>query len=181
MDALPRLQQAARKPSVWGTGRIDSMEGQKPAARCARCVWIGAAGRCFGRTNRNPFGPSDRSVLIRLVGGTALEKSRGHPIPYEPKSAQPTGSTSLLGGVSTGVPPLLRAVEAVAAGESGVTYRVSWGIETAKRGMAVCCFDGGHVPAGPSVCLPVHRLCAQAQASIRDAWTSGHQRPVHSQ
>ena len=102
------------------------------AARCASCVSLGATGRCFGRTHRNPFGLSDRSVLIRLVGGAALEKSLSHPTPYEPKSAQPTGSTSLLGGVSTGVPPWLMAVEAVATGESGITYRVSWGIETAR-------------------------------------------------
>jgi hypothetical protein len=34
--------------------------------------------------------------------------------------------------VVMGVPPWFWALEVVAAGESGITYRVSWGIDTAK-------------------------------------------------
>src|SRR5438477_11030499 len=37
--------------------------------------------------------PCPDLCLSDLSGGTALEQSRGHPTPYEPKSAQPTGST----------------------------------------------------------------------------------------
>ena len=65
---------------------------QTPAARCARYVLIGAAGHYFGRTNRNPFGRSDRSLLNQAFGGTALKRSRGHPSSYKPKSHTPTGS-----------------------------------------------------------------------------------------
>jgi hypothetical protein len=64
--------------------------------------------------------------------GAAPERARSHPSPYAPKSDQPTGSASMHGGVVIGVPPWLGALEVVAAGASGVTYRVSWGIETAK-------------------------------------------------
>src|SRR5229473_7064194 len=94
---------------------------------------MGAAGRCFGRTNRNPFGPSDRSVLIRLVGGTALEQSRGHPTPYEPKSAQPTGSTSLLGGVSTGIPPWLKPWKLSLRGNRELLIGFPGGLRRRKR------------------------------------------------
>ena len=71
----------------------------------------GAPGCCFGRTDRNPFGPADRWLLIGCVGGAVLQRRLGHPRPYEPKSAQPTGSLSLLGGVLTGAPPWLEAFE----------------------------------------------------------------------
>jgi hypothetical protein len=53
---------------------------------------VGAAGRCCGRTNRDPYRPSARSLLIRVVGGAALGKGRCYPRPDEPKSASPTGS-----------------------------------------------------------------------------------------
>ena len=107
-----------------------SIEGQNPRP-AAPGASLGAAGRCF-------VGPTGTCSGLRIglclsgLPGTGAGTEPGPPDTCEPKSAQPTGSTCLLGGISTGVPPLLMAVEAVAAGASGVTYRVSWGIETAQ-------------------------------------------------
>src|SRR5262245_14812460 len=36
---------------------------------------LGAPGRCFGGTNRNPCGRSDRSLLIGFVGGAAIHRA----------------------------------------------------------------------------------------------------------
>jgi hypothetical protein len=44
-------------------------------------------------------------VTDQVCWGTARKGPTGHPSPYEPKSAQPTGPDALLGGVSTGTPP----------------------------------------------------------------------------
>ena len=106
------LCRASAAPTAVRDGPHDRAEPtEKPAARCARNAFVGAAGCCFGRTDRNPFGPADRWLLIGCVGGAVLQRRLGHPRPYEPKSAQPTGSLSLLGGVLTGAPPWLEAFE----------------------------------------------------------------------
>ena len=53
--------------------------GRIIAARCARRDRIGAGGCYLGRTNRNPFGPADRCILIRYFGGTTLRAEAEPP------------------------------------------------------------------------------------------------------
>jgi len=88
---IPDLKKTMRVVHA-GKGQKRCREGlapnrwKKPAAHNAIDVYLGEAGRYFGRTKRNLFGRLDRSLLNQAFGGTALKKSRGQPSPYKPKS-----------------------------------------------------------------------------------------------